>query len=246
LKKVISFSLYGDNPRYCIGAVKNAILAQRYMPNWECRFYIGPGVPMPIVQMISMFENCSVADVTGFPYPQTFSRFLALADKDVDVAICRDVDARVSARDMHAISEWLNSGLNFHIMKDHPVGHPYLISAGMFGARSGKLDNILDMIKDFIGRNPTEYYTIDQDFLAQMVFPIIKDDCMYHSEHYDCNPTGNSIQKAFPTENRYPFNYIGAALSESDVYLYSVDSEPSLRQGGGGAYHYDFDLLEGV
>jgi len=39
MKKVISFSLWGDNPTYNIGAIKNAKLALDYYPDFECWFW---------------------------------------------------------------------------------------------------------------------------------------------------------------------------------------------------------------
>ena len=41
LKRVISFSVYGTKLRYLVGAIKNAILAQRYFPQFEVWFYVG-------------------------------------------------------------------------------------------------------------------------------------------------------------------------------------------------------------
>ena len=39
-KKVISFSLWGNEPRYCMGAIKNAKIAQKIFKDWTCRFYV--------------------------------------------------------------------------------------------------------------------------------------------------------------------------------------------------------------
>lgn len=38
--KVITFSLWGNQSLYLIGAIKNATLAQKFYPNFECWFYI--------------------------------------------------------------------------------------------------------------------------------------------------------------------------------------------------------------
>ncbi len=34
MNKVISFSLWGDNPKYTIGAIKNAELSKTIYPDW--------------------------------------------------------------------------------------------------------------------------------------------------------------------------------------------------------------------
>ena len=55
--KVLSFSLWGNNPTYNIGAIKNAELAKQYYPNFECWFYIhSPTVPINIVNKLNTFE----------------------------------------------------------------------------------------------------------------------------------------------------------------------------------------------
>ena len=47
-KLLISFSLYGDNPKYTEGAVQNVLLANIVYPNWTCRFYVDNSVPKKI------------------------------------------------------------------------------------------------------------------------------------------------------------------------------------------------------
>ena len=38
--KIISFCLWGDLPKYNVGAIRNAELAQKIYPDWICRFHI--------------------------------------------------------------------------------------------------------------------------------------------------------------------------------------------------------------
>ena len=46
---VIAFSLWGENPRYLRGAIRNAQLAPDLYPGWMCRFYLDDSVPMATV-----------------------------------------------------------------------------------------------------------------------------------------------------------------------------------------------------
>lgn len=41
IKKIIAFSLWGDNPKYTVGAIKNAKLTSEIYPGWISRFYCG-------------------------------------------------------------------------------------------------------------------------------------------------------------------------------------------------------------
>ena len=52
LVKVISFSLWGDNTRYTLGALQNASLAKMVYPDWICRFYVGHSTPRIVVDML--------------------------------------------------------------------------------------------------------------------------------------------------------------------------------------------------
>jgi hypothetical protein len=246
MKKVISFCLFGLNPRYVEGAVKNAELAQKYMPDWECWFYVPANYNSEILKNFEPFSNTKIIKInkpTNFIF--TMYRFLVFADPTVDIAIIRDVDARISGRDILCINEWLESGLNFHVIKDHPTGHSAVMSAGMWGARAINLRNIKETIENFL--NPSSelnvnrnWYGVDQAFLWERINPMILESCMYHSEYYHCKTLGNSIQKRFPSKDRYPKNHIGAALNADDTYVYSVDAAANNYQ----KYKYDFDLLE--
>ena len=42
--RIISFSLWGSNPRYLRGALHNVIAARRIYPDWTCRFYVDSSV----------------------------------------------------------------------------------------------------------------------------------------------------------------------------------------------------------
>lgn len=245
MKKVVSYCLYGSDTKYFVGAIKNAVLASKYLPDWESRFYVQRDVEEALIQPLYSIDNVRVIRVDK-PSDNTFTlaRFLVFADPTVDVAVCRDTDARLSAREILAVEEWLNSGLSFHVMKDHPIGHSYPISAGMFGAKADALRNIDKAIDTyFSGAISLDFYGIDQKFLLEKVYPLVLNSCMYHSEHYICKTYGDSVQKSFPTPDRYPDNHIGAALDENDGYTYPVDINACVAKNGVNKYIYDFDLL---
>lgn len=53
-RKVIAVSLYGDNPRYTLGAIANALLAKRDWAGWTYRVYHGRGVPADVLEAIQV------------------------------------------------------------------------------------------------------------------------------------------------------------------------------------------------
>lgn len=250
MKKVISFCLFGVDERYTIGAIKNAKLAKQYMPDWECWFYVAKNVPEEIIRELEEVGNTKIIHIKR-PHNFTFTlaRFLVFTDKTVERAIIRDTDARISARDILCINEWIESDLDFHIIKDHPTGHSAVMSAGMWGAKADALRNINEIMDMFlnvpahldVNRNQRG---VDQEFLGEKIYPIAIESCLYHSEYYHCKIKGNSIQKRFPSPDRYPDNHIGAALDKDDNYVYKVDGSLALSKNGNTKYIYDFDLLE--
>ena len=203
MKKVISFSLWGKNPKYTIGAVKNAILAKEVYPGWEARFYCGKSVPEEIIDQLKK-ENANVisaeeeGDWTGM-----FWRFLAAADPTVDVMISRDTDSRLSLREKAAVDEWLTSGKTFHIMRDHPA-HGTEILGGMWGVRCNSLRNIDKMVAAYTKGN---FWQVDQNFLRSEVWPIAKFDCYVNDDFFE--------KKPWPIQ-RLGLEFVGQVFDENE------------------------------
>ena len=140
--KVIAFSLWGEDTRYTLGALQNASLAKIVYPDWVCRFYVGKSTPEHIVDLLFEFENVEIipmkeeGDWTGM-----FWRFEAAADPDIEALIVRDCDSRLWFREKAAVAEGLESGKQFHIMRDNPQ-HGTPILGGMWGVLGGVLPEI--------------------------------------------------------------------------------------------------------
>ena len=55
--KLITFSLFGDNPLYCVGAVENARLAKEIYPDLKARFYVAQDVPSMYLDAIEEYDG---------------------------------------------------------------------------------------------------------------------------------------------------------------------------------------------
>jgi hypothetical protein len=132
--KVISFSLFGTDPTYTAGALVNAQLAREVYPGWTCRFYVGSSIKLDV---ISGLEAAGAQVIDRSDWPQDWSallwRYDTLTDPDIEAHLFRDCDSRLSLREASAVAEWLDSGADFHIIRDHPE-HYMPIMAGMWGA----------------------------------------------------------------------------------------------------------------
>lgn len=180
--RVIAFSLWGGDPRYTVGAVKNALLARRYFPEWRCRFYIDATVPPGIVARLQAMTNVDlVVRAERADFRATLWRFAAAADPAVEVAIFRDTDSRLGPRERAAVDAWLAAGKAFHLMRDH-AAHAVPMMAGMWGVRGGALADFDALRAAFLEGFPAAAATFDSDqrFLAEVVFPRAARDATIH------------------------------------------------------------------
>jgi protein O-GlcNAc transferase len=205
MKKVISFSLWGNSPTYNIGAIKNAELAIINYPDFECWFYIhADSVPEQTINELRKFQNCKIIFKTGdlnIVKPMMW-RFEAIDDPEVEIMMSRDTDTRILAREVLAVKEWLNSDKLFHIMRDHPH-HNFCILGGMFGTR--KIPQIQSWKKqiDKISQNGNRDY--DQAFLKHYIYPIIQTNSIIHATF-----NKNEIHaKKFPINYCLEFKFVG-------------------------------------
>jgi hypothetical protein len=206
MKKIISFSLWGDNPKYTIGAIKNAELIKKIYPDWVGRFYCGKSVPLDIIKQLKSFDNIEVVEMEEYgDWSGMFWRFYAC--EDGDVMISRDTDSRLSVREKLAVDEWLSSDKNFHIMRDHPF-HQTEILGGMWGCRNGILKNISNLINEYSKGN---YWQVDQNFLKEKIYPIVKNDLFVHDSFLDYNKG----KKPFPSE-RINKEFVGDVFDQYD------------------------------
>jgi len=138
-KNIISFSLWGDDPFYNIGAIRNAENALIHYEGWVCRYYIGTDVPKETVQLLEKFSNTEIVFIENEEnnWNGMFWRFYAISDPDVEYVLFRDTDCRLTNRESQAVGEWINSDKILHIMRDHPM-HTEPIMGGMWGVNGPK------------------------------------------------------------------------------------------------------------
>ena len=188
MKKIISFSLWGDNKKYLTGALENIELQKQLFPNWTCRFYTHTTVPSSIYnkiedtgsELILKDENPVIKHMDA---PGMFWRFEVLKDKDIEKFIVRDTDGRLSQREKNCIKDWERSNKEFHIIRDHRM-HDTKIMGGMWGATKEFINRINydNLINSFNKSSYKNIYATDQEFLARMIYPLVKDTAHIHDD----------------------------------------------------------------
>jgi protein O-GlcNAc transferase len=191
MKKVISFSIWGNNEGYCQGAVENALLAPKIYPGWICRFYVDPFVPRKIVcQLLDL--GCEIIyreesiDNLGL-----YWRFGPMFDDiDIERFIVRDTDSRINVRESQAVDEWEDSGLLFHIIRDNNE-HNIKILGGTWGSKAGIIPHFKMLMDSWIAgiqpdtKNPRGiYHGTDQIFLSTVIWPFIERCHMAHDNYF--------------------------------------------------------------
>lgn len=178
--KAIAFSLFGTDPLYQVGAVENARICATLYPGWLLRFYVGDSVPAPVCEQITAYGNAEIVPMTGHreDWWSTFWRFRALRDDYLDVVMFRDCDSRPDERERAAVDEWLASGAEFHVMRDHPE-HGMPILAGMWGCTRAGSRRIRDRVPYEPG--PVERYLADQFWLRDEVYPVAVSRAVIHA-----------------------------------------------------------------
>lgn len=188
MMKIISFSLWGDHPRYLIGAVENIKCQQKLLPGWKCRFYCHSHVNLSWINKLYR-EGAEVIlkdeepTIEHMNQPGMFWRFEVLKDPNVERFIVRDTDGRITQREKNCVLDWIRSGKEFHIIRDHPM-HNTKIMGGMWGATSEFIKRIDydNLIQQFSKMLYSNMFATDQEFLARMIYPLIKDSACIHDD----------------------------------------------------------------
>jgi len=219
MKKVISFSLWGNNPIYNIGAIRNAEDAIIMYPDFECWFYIhSDSVPKETITQLNNLDNTKIIFKDGDieKCKPMMWRFEAIDDPEVEIMMSRDSDTRFLKREILAVNEWLNSNTLFHIMRDHPH-HVFCILGGMFGTKKIKKIPSWTSIMNNFNQYGTRMY--DQDFLRDYIYPIIKDDSIIHASFHKNEPHAKNFPIDYTNDLRFVGEYIHHDESRSDYHI---------------------------
>jgi len=213
MKKIISYSLWGDNPKYLVGALENIKTQKQFFPSWKCRFYVHSHINLQWINKLYK-ENAEVVLVeenidnegaysTSQIHKGWFWRFEVLSDKSIDYAIVRDADSRLTLRDVICVKDWIASGKEFHIIRDN-VMHGVPICAGMWGTTKQFIERIdYHSIKSSFNKphNPL-FGGYDQFFLAECIYPLVKNTACIHDD-WDRFKEGARKIPHFRTNNEF-------------------------------------------
>ena len=210
----IAFSLFGSAPIYLHGALRNAELAPGLYPGWRVVVYCAKDVPRAEQMKLSKLGADVRGPVEGIPN-EMFWRFAVADDTSFERFIVRDCDSRLSRREAQAVKEWVESGLDWHSMRDHP--HHWLpLGGGLWGGKTGVLKPGMTALIKASGLAKRPYkrgdgYSLDQTFLSRFVWPLAKRSCLQHDS---CNRQTYPEARDFP--NGESERFVGEVFDAED------------------------------
>lgn len=226
MTRVISISLWGNDPMFTQGAIENVRLARIFYPTWQVWIYHDNTVPGGVLTDLQHEGAVLKPQMPEKGYVRLFWRFLPAAISHVDRFVSRDADARIGLRESLAVKEWEGSGLKFHVMRDHP-NHNHPIMGGMYGAVSGAIPNALRTIKNGMrgataSRRVTHQgdgFGEDQIWLREVIWPMAQGSCMQHD---DMMRFGECL--GFPANRIDSADFIGNKYTADGKPVYTTES----------------------
>lgn len=189
VKKLISFSIWGDKPLYLDGAVRCAQSSKDFYPDYTCRFYHDNTVPGEyLMKFVDAGAEIRLMprsiDVLGM-----YWRFRPMFEdnENIERFLVRDTDCAFTRREVDAVREWESNGKPFHIIRDNRV-HNIPILGGTWGAIPGCIQGFQIAMESWLSHvqpMPSQhegrlYHGTDQLFLGWYVWPRV---FMNHTAH---------------------------------------------------------------
>jgi len=180
-ENVIAYGLWGNEPRYQAPLLENARIQPHLFPGWTIRVYHDDTVDPGYLRTLASHgvDLHPVALLQGAPpHRRLLWRFAVIADPAVRRFLIRDADSLLSVKERVAVDAWLQSCYPFHAMRDW-FTHTDLLLAGLWGGIGGLLPPVETLLTRYTAWR-LEYDHVDQDLLAETVWPLIRDQVLIH------------------------------------------------------------------
>ena len=184
-ENIIAYCLWGDDPRYRVPLAENARIRPHLFPCWTMRVYHDPAVDPGFLEELAALgaELRPMQLPAGWPaHRRLLWRFDVAADPFAKRFLCRDADSLLSVKERVAVDAWLQSDRWFHAMRDWYT-HTDLLLAGMWGGVANVLPDVMTLLNHYQGWR-MENDHIDQDLLAETVWPSIRHNILIHDSVY--------------------------------------------------------------
>ena len=168
--RIISYSLYGSDPKAMDGALVNAKLASLIYPGWIVRFYHDSSVSEKVLETLRA-ENVQLVNIkTKTLEPKEIWNLYVAADPCLERYIIRNLDSRLTKREKTAVDQWVDSGKQFHIIRNNTIDGNHPVPSGMWGGTQAAILDIIGLIHKNT-KDSKQFGTVQQ-FLNKEIWPI--------------------------------------------------------------------------
>lgn len=182
--KVISFSIYKDNPKlfnyYLRGLYFNMRMAKLLLPDWEIFVNIEKNT---YLRNSNFFDDMGILKHLFFDGPRCanmMERFGPAYIPTVEAVLCRDADSCLTYREMLEIRKWEASGKDWHGINDNPA-HSIEMMGGMIGLKPAALKRIFTSIEELRAGWDLNNHGSDQQLIMNKLWPKAQES-FYHSK----------------------------------------------------------------
>jgi hypothetical protein len=249
--KIISMSLYTNEPRFTWGAIRNAQLIAVFFPGWKLRVYIpaaassaGQQLPRKIINRLHSLgaQVIEIDDNRTALSPEWWS-YLVADDPSVEYFLVRQPDARLSDRDASAVLQWINNSSKtaVHCIRDHASHLAQPVTDGLWGARTRMLRSLLNdttsfsaCVAEFCEAKRSSGVAEESKpnyFLKEKLFPLVKNNSILCHDFASTDVWPNSAQ--FPVFRSNTFDYVGMKYDQHGLIVrpeYFLEGAPFDQQ----------------
>lgn len=222
-----TISLWGDRPKYGIGAIRQIELIRELIPDWNVLICVSKTVGYPsnlndVSDACRLYENAAIVEVER--YQDDFPTHMVKAGMFWRFAVSSmcgdkplrsfDADSRLTEREVQYMKLWLQSDKQYFSVRDHPDQKlPNGAICGLRGDKSLFLNRMHKYLSEFESRS--HLYGQDESFLSTFFAETSKSWYVY-----DRCLSSSTTNIHIPRLDRNTF--IGMGLDEEDKSLHQA------------------------
>lgn len=209
-KRVISMSLFSRDGvqrpalEFTAGLMQFMRLKRQTFPQWQVRVYLPRQMDARYVQLLrDICVDVVLRDFSAASWMDgMFWRFHVADDPMVERWLVRDLDSRPHLRDAHSVEEWIQKDNTiFFLTRDHPYHGIPIVGCCLGGLgqllkhTSRPNDTVEALCNAYPGKTIKGH---DQDFLGQVIWPLVRDNCTQATLDGTCVHGGRGVCRKMP------------------------------------------------
>jgi hypothetical protein len=172
---VFSYCIYGTNPKYVEGMVKNLEQIRDHYPTFHTWIVVGNDVSPEYIEKYESFQNVKLIHFPLTGGRLTTFRFFPIDDPSVGCMIVRDADSRITERDRECIRRFMESDFTVYTIRDHYY-HKCPLMSGQWGVKRTsahpefRFEDAYNTLKEKLPSG-LDYYGNDEYFTRHYIYP---------------------------------------------------------------------------